>query len=276
MRQFFYIFREDWATGIAVVDLSTMEETTLFYAADGFGVYAFALSPQGDGLIFAQVQEIPPEDGPYSDYISEVYRFDFISGHMQLLTGAGMSLEPTWSYVAEAYWLNEDLVGLGRHYGGNPGSESPLSIHRIDSMGDAVGFNQLDQHVTLVSPDKKHLFMGDWNSGDGWDQSFQWSVWHLANGDLRPRQLTVPRPNQIQQDHALAFSEERELLFISRFKGFEDSTNLRPIYQGLLVDLQGREFTLMAQDIRAIEQAVWIGDDLYVRLPSKIVKVTLD
>ena len=274
----YYVSEDEYGMGVSVIDLTSMEETDLFYAAEDFRLTCLALSPAGEELVFVQVQEIVPDDGPYNNYRNEVYRYDMISGHMLPLQGQGLHDRLMLHQFASAYWLKEDLIALGQRFDSSPGGEQPLSLHRITPAGNVSVSEQWDEHVELVSDDVNHIFLSDWASGGGWDERMACNIWYydVAN-NLRARQLTGKHPWQIQQDKSLAFNEERGLLFISRLKGFLDQGYgyQQPIVHGVLVDLQGREYTLMSEDIRSIEQAVWMEDDLYVRLPGKIVRVTV-
>lgn len=258
--KFYYLSKTDEQNSIYVTNLTPLVEMKLVTAREGNIITCFALSPNKQGLLF--VETTKPTDDPNEEPGEWVFIVDLVSGKVQEITGLERE---AWIRHEQAVWLADDLIAFGycRLMAGS--DEQTLSFHTLS--GNKLSLKRGTKlNSGLFEPDGKGIFLNDFDHSDGFVPGSPANIWHYDVVHDELQQLTHKAEWPIQQDGALAYNPERQLLFIRRFKGYTLAHEYdRQLLHGVLIDKQGREYTLFKLRDDHFHHAIWIGNRLLVQ-----------
>jgi hypothetical protein len=243
---------------IYVFDLASRQETQLAEASPETSITCFALSPDGQKLLF--VDTVENKHNPGEQVPESLFILDLMSGDKQQVQGLTKGAEIRHE---QAVWMRENLIALGYCGLMAPQEAQTLSFYTLTN-GNLSVKREPYYNSGLFTPDGKGVFLSDRDHSDGYAEEFKANVWYYDVEQDSLRQLTSKAEGQIQQDYAMAYHAARGLLFISRFKGSTHADYSGAVLHGVLVDRQGREYTLLKLRDAEILQALWVGDRLLV------------
>lgn len=263
-----YYLSESLVAGnrIHQLNLANWEERQLLAAAADRTITGFDLSPDRRRLLLAETNVPNYNPGEQVDELLSV--LDLLTGERRSLAGLD---KDGWVRHQQVVWLQEDLIALGHCRLMAPSDGQTLWFYRLTGSSLQL-VRQTELNSGLFAPDRRLIILSDFDHSDGYDASFRSNLWRYDAVSDSLRQLTRKADWQVQQDHALAYQTSREWLFASRFRGYlRPGDSLGQLLHGVLIDNQGREFTLCKLRDEQIQQALWFGDRLVVRTSDSLL-----
>lgn len=262
----YYLSLAEEQNGMFVMDLPSLQETELASASPETAINCFALSPDKQRLLFVAGTKATYDPNEQVD--ETAFIVDLATGVIQEVAGLD---KDGWVRHEQAVWIRPDLIALGHRGLWSPEDGQTLSFYTL--AGNRLSLKRATKlNSGLFTPDGRGVFLNDRDYSDGYDPSFKANIWCYDAQADQLQQLTQKKEGQIQQDQALAYSPQHQLLFVSRFKGYmQPSSYSGRLEHGVLVDKQGREYTLLKTRNNPILHAIWMGNQLLIQTTDSVL-----
>lgn len=262
----YYLSLSGEQNSIYVTDLSTLQEKKIASAKPGYIITCFALSPDSQRLLFVEGEKLSYE--PTEKVEESIIIIDLPTGSKQEVIGLS---KDNWVQHQQVVWVRENLIALG--YIGLMAGETSQTLSFYTLSDSRLSLKRATKlNSGLFTPDGEGVFLSDLDHSDGYYVQMPANVWHYDTVQDKLQQLTQKAEWQIQHDSALAYNPTRQLLFVGRFRGYTLPRSYSgKLWHGVLVDKQGREYTLLKLRDDYIQQAIWIGNRLLVQTTDSVL-----